>query len=119
MVWGVCVSNTLLEMQSAEGNIFTLRVKAKMVNFFGYSQTTPRIFGTTVLLNNLTHEILYDLPSNKLDVIEQEFVMGYTIRSDHYLILAAVKRKFTILNHFLSYSFGLLMFMITPPIFSK
>ena len=80
VVWGDCVNSRFVVMQLADGNVISLTAKTKKIDFIGHSQTTPRIFGTTVLLNNFTHALVYDLQTIKLVIsTEQRFVMGYVI----------------------------------------
>ena len=84
VIWGDCVNSMFVVIQSTDGKVISLTVETGKVNFFGFSQTNPRIFGTTMLLNNLTHALVYDLQTSKLDVIEHEFVMGYVIKTVDY-----------------------------------
>ncbi len=115
MVWGDCVNNAFVVMLTAERIVFSLTVETKKkVNLIGYSQTIPRIFETTVLMNNLTHAIIYDLyTSSKLDIIKQEFVMGYIIRNvDRCKTFAKLEKKVTFRDIMSSMSGWLMMLMM-------
>lgn len=83
VVWGNCVNGMFVVIQLADGEVISLTVNTRKLNLIGHSPTTPpRIFGTTVLLNNFTHALIYDLQSSKLvDVISQDFVIGYVVSS--------------------------------------
>ena len=93
VVWGDCVNGMFVVIQSTEGEVISLTVNTRKVNFVGHSQTIPRIFGMTLLLNNLTHALVYDLQTSKLiDVIKQEFMMGYVV-SDYDLCITPVLKE--------------------------
>ena len=117
VVWGACVNNAFVVMLTAKGMVFLLTVEKSKVNFIGQSQTIPRIFGTTVLMNNLTHAIVYDLyTSRQLDVIKKEFVMGYVVRNDdHCKSFSKPERIVTFGDVWIDIMSGWLMVMIMVP----
>ena len=118
VVWGDCVNNEFVVMLTAEGIVFSITLETKLVNLIGYSQTIPRIFKTTVLVNNLTHAIIYDLnTSSQLDVLEQEFVMGYIVRNvDHCMTFSKPERKVTFRDKMINCMSGWLMFLMMAPL---
>ena len=117
MVWGACVNNAFVVMLTAKGIVFSLTVEEKKVYFIGQSQTIPRIFGTTVLMNNLTHAIVYDLyTSRQLDVIKKEFVLGYVVRNDDRCkTFAKPERRATLLDWLIDLTSGWIMILTMAP----
>ena len=118
VVWGACVNNAFVVMLTAKGIVFLLTVEKNTVNFIGQSQTIPRIFGTTVLMNNLTHAIVYDLyTSRQLDVIKKEFVMGYVVRNDdHCMSFSKPERIVTFGDVWIDITSGWLMILLMVPL---
>ena len=123
VVWGDCVNSMFVVIQSAKGKVIALTTKTRKVNFVGYSQSIPRIFGMTVLLNNLTHAIVYDLLTSNLDVIKQEFVMGYVVSNlDLCTTVATVGKKTTPSSPsalFVIIPILILWFLLILPVFLK
>lgn len=82
VVWGECVNNIFVVLYLADEKVMSFTVDAGTLNSIGHSLTPPRIFGTSVLLKNRTHALVHDLQNNMLvDVIQQDFVMGYVVSS--------------------------------------
>ena len=69
-------------------------------------------------MNNLTHAIIYDLnTSSQLDVLEQEFVMGYIVRNvDHCMTFSKPERKVTFRDIMINSMSGWLMFLMMAPL---
>ena len=68
-------------------------------------------------MNNQIHAIVYDLyTSRQLDVIKQEFVLGYVVRNDDRCkTFAKPERIVTFRDTFINLTSGWLMILIMAP----